>query len=367
MLDPLLRQPPNAPALPIYFLANQVYQFSYAKPIYERTGGIFIVPKLKKLLLFKTKLRNTNAFPGVKTFLNTPKLLYRDIKSLGDFNGIIISQSATRIIRDRAKSITIFMGHGTGDRKYGDNAKVLESYDYHFISGPKHEAKLKDAGLSIPEERLIRIGNPRFDAYINGEIDREACLDHLGVIDRSRPTILFAPTWQSGHVNLFRFVFRFGRELSKHYNLIIRPHHFEMKYLPLVRGWAMAKGLKHVYYSNPNDLVHQDTFTIFACSDIMISDVSSILYEFLVTRKPIILTTHTYDDLHNMPEEMNVASVSELYDGSPGTDIAQMVADNLARSDNLERYEGLLENCFYFNDGRNTDRAVDFLTRLDNR
>ncbi len=364
MPDPRIRQLPNAPALPVYFLANQVYQFSYAKPIYELTGGSFIVPKLRKLLRFKTRLRNTNAFPGVKTFLNTPILLYRNIKSLGDFHGIIISQSATRIIRERGKSITIFMGHGTGDRKYGGNAKVLESYDYHFISGPKHKEKLKDAGLSIPEARLIRIGNPRFDAYVNGEIDREAYLDHLGVIDRGRPTILFAPTWQSGHVNLFRFVFRFCRELSRDYNLIIRPHHFEMKYLPLVRAWAQAKGLKHVYYSNPNDLVHQDTFTVFACSDIMISDISSILYEFLVTRKPIILTTHTYDDLHSMPDEMNVASVSELYDGSPGMDIAQMVAANLARSDNLERYQALLENCFYFNDGRSTNRAVEFISKL---
>ncbi|MCK4578411.1 MAG: CDP-glycerol glycerophosphotransferase family protein [Candidatus Marinimicrobia bacterium] len=346
----------------LYFLANQVYQFSYAKPIYERTGGIFIVPKLKKLLRFKFRLRNTNAFPDVKTFLNTPKLLYRDIKSLQDFHGVIISQSATRIIREKGKSITIFMGHGTGDKKYGGSVQTLESYDYHFISGPKHEEKLRDVGLNLPEKHLIRIGNPRFDAYIKGEVDRESCLDFLGIVDRQRPSILYAPSWSSNHTNLLKFVFRFCRELTRDYNLIVRPHHFEMKYLPLIRTWVKAKGIKHVYFSNPNNLLHEDTFSVFACSDLMISDVSSILYEYLITRQPVIITQNDFDNLHAMPDEMNVASVADQYDGSPGMDIARMVADNLARSNNRDRYQALLENCFYFNDGHSTDRAVEFLS-----
>ncbi len=367
MFDPRLRQLPNAQALPVYFLANQVYQFSYAKPIYERTGGIFIVPKLKKLLFFKFRLRNTNAFPGVKTFLNTPKLLYRDIKSMRNFNGIIISQSATRIIRDRGKSTTIFMGHGTGDKKYGGNVQLLESYDYHFITGPKHEEKLRDVGLNIPKKRLIRIGNPRFDAYIKGAVDRESCLDFLGVVDRERPTVLFAPTWQKGQANLFRFVFRFCRELTRDFNLIIRPHHFEMKYLPLVKAWVKARGIKHVYFSNPNNLLYEDTFSVFACSDLMISDVSSILYEYLITRKPVILITHTFDNLHSMPDEMNIASIADTYDGTSGTDIVRLVVDNLAGNQKRDMYQALLENCFYFNDGRSTDRAVEFLAGLEHR
>ncbi len=31
-----------------------------------------------------------------------------------------------------------------GTREYGGNAKDLESFDYHFISGPKHMQKLRD-------------------------------------------------------------------------------------------------------------------------------------------------------------------------------------------------------------------------------
>ena len=58
------------------------------------------------------------------------------------------------------------MGHGAGDKKYGGSPHTLETYDYHFISGPKHLAKLKDVGINIPDERLISIGNPRFDYYL---------------------------------------------------------------------------------------------------------------------------------------------------------------------------------------------------------
>ena len=43
----------------IYFFANQVYQYGHAKPIYDSTGGIFIVNKLNRAIRFKYYLRNT--------------------------------------------------------------------------------------------------------------------------------------------------------------------------------------------------------------------------------------------------------------------------------------------------------------------
>ncbi len=56
-----------------------------------------------------------------------------------------------------------------GDKKFGegDTGRLLESYDYHFISGPKHLEKLRDSGVNIPESRRVEIGNLRFDGYVN--------------------------------------------------------------------------------------------------------------------------------------------------------------------------------------------------------
>ena len=72
-------------------------------------------------------------------------------------DGVIISAQNTVINNDKDKSISIFMGHGAGDKKYGGSFHTLETYDYHFISGPKHLHKIKDVGIEIPEDKLIKI------------------------------------------------------------------------------------------------------------------------------------------------------------------------------------------------------------------
>ena len=348
----------------IFYLANQVYQFSYAKPIYHRIGGTFIVINAKKLFRFKRYLKNGNAFPEIKTFRNTPAVIKHDIKNLYDFDGVILSQSNTRINCDHDRCKTIFIGHGTGDKKYGGNPRILESYDYHFLSGPKHLEKLKDVGLNIPDANLIKIGNPRFDDYVNGQIDREQCIDNLGIVDRSRKNILYAPTWKWGNGTLHKYVYKFCKELTGEFNLIIRPHFFERKYIPVIKAWTQIQGIKHVYFSNPSDILNRDTLHDFAVSDILISDTSSILYEYLITNNPVIIAQIDYDELHTMPESMDIRSVAAVYDNSPESDILKLVKENLENQGQKKNYRQLLHNCFYFNDGHSTDRAVEFISSL---
>ena len=232
-----------------YFLANQVYQLSYAKPIYQRLGGTFIVSNYRKLVKFKWHLwRGPTVSDAAE---ESPKIIKRDIKNLSNLKGIIVSQSNTRVIQHDDHGITIFLGHGTGDKKYGGNPEILLSYDYHFISGPKHLAKLEDIGIRIPEDRLIPIGNPRFDNYFSNVGKEKSYLKYLGVRDTSQPTVLYAPTWKWGGGTLRKLVYRLGRELSKDYNLIVRPHHFDAHLLPWLKFWARSQGLKHIYFSNP--------------------------------------------------------------------------------------------------------------------
>jgi len=256
------------------------------------------------------------------------------------------------------------MGHGTGDRKYGGSLRILEEYDYHFISGPKHLEKLRDSGVTIPEERIIKIGNPRFDIYHKGEIDREKCLDDCGIVDRNRKNILYAPTWKRGKGTFHRFVYRFCRELTKEFNLIVRPHYFEAKYIPMIKTWVRANRIKHVYFSHPADLLHQDTINDFVISDLLISDTSSILYEYLITGNPIIIAKTDHVDLHTMPDSMDLRGMADEYDGSKDSDILKLVMTNITEQRNREEYQTLLNNCFYFNDGHCTDRAVKFISRL---
>ena len=346
----------------IYYFANQIYQFSYALPIYRKAGGVFIAKSLKRIYQFKKHLKNTNAFSNVKTFMNTPPLTMKTVGNICKLEGVVISLSNAAIHSDRRRCNTIFVGHGTGDKPYGPNIQLLKQYDYHFIAGPKHIEKLKDVGLNIPDEKLVKIGNPRFDDYVNNKIDREKELDRLEIVNKSRKNVLFAPTWKWGDGTLHKYIYKFSKERTKEYNLIVRPHHHDRKYIPKLKRWVKLNGIEHVYFSNPIALVISDTMNDFMVSDILISDTSSILYEYLITNKPIIVAKNEYKDLHKMPDKMDIMNYATIYDGSQ--DILKLIGDSLANPKYKDEYKKLLDNCFYFNDGTSVNRAIEFIKSL---
>ena len=345
----------------IYYYANQVYQYGHIKPVFTQTGGTFVVNKFNRFLRFKFYMANSANNSTENRSLNTPNVIIRDIRKKLDLNGVIVSCSNTTINNNQDISISIFIGHGAGDKKYGGSAHDLETYDYHFISGEKHLHKLRDVGINIPDEKLIKIGYPKFDEYLN--INKDQYLKFLGIKDKTRKNILYAPTWKWGDGTLRKFGKKFCKQISREHNLIIRPHFEDRGYIIKLKLWAKLNGLKHVYFSNPAQIIKNNTMNDFAISDLMISDTSSINYEYLITRKPIIIVDNDYDQLHNMPTDLNILDIVQSYH-SDKNDICSMINYELSNN-TFDQYNKMLHNCFYFNDGKSANRAADFIKSLE--
>lgn len=345
----------------IYYYANQVYQYGHIKPVFTQTGGTFVVNKFNRFLRFKFYMANSANNSTENRSLNTPNVIIRDIRKKLDLNGVIVSCSNTTINNNQDISISIFIGHGAGDKKYGGSAHDLETYDYHFISGEKHLHKLRDVGINIPDEKLIKIGYPKFDEYLN--INKDQYLKFLGIKDKTRKNILYAPTWKWGDGTLRKFGKKFCKEISREHNLIIRPHFEDRGYIIRLKLWAKLNGLKHVYFSNPAQIIKNNTMNDFAISDLMISDTSSINYEYLITRKPIIIVDNDYDQLHSMPTDLNILDIVQTYQSNKN-DICSMINYELSNN-TFDQYNKMLHNCFYFNDGKSANRAADFIKSLE--
>ncbi len=345
----------------IYYYANQVYQYGHIKPVFTQTGGTFVVNKFNRFLRFKFYMANSANNSTENRSLNTPNVIIRDIRKKLDLNGVIVSCSNTTINNNQDISISIFIGHGAGDKKYGGSAHDLETYDYHFISGEKHLHKIRDVGINIPDEKLIKIGYPKFDEYLN--INKDQYLKYLDIKDKTRKNILYAPTWKWGDGTLRKFGKKFCKEISREHNLIIRPHFEDRGYIIRLKLWAKLNGLKHVYFSNPAQIIKNNTMNDFAISDLMISDTSSINYEYLITRKPIIIIDNDYDQLHNMPTDLNILDIVQTYQSNKN-DICSMINYELSNN-TFDQYNKMLHNCFYFNDGKSANRAADFIKSLE--
>lgn len=139
----------------------------------------------------------------------------------------------------------------------------------------------------FPSTDNIQItGLPRNLELYKSEEDKKKTKDKLMKslkLDTNKKTILYAPTFRASSVkDRDEMVLPFGEKvfekLTKQYNFLIRPHYFIKKIFP-------SEGIIDVRDYDLNDLM--------ILSDLLITDYSSIMFDYFILNKPVIL--YTYD------------------------------------------------------------------------
>lgn len=170
----------------------------------------------------------------------------------------------------------------------------FDCFDSVFLSGEHQEKSIRtlEKLRDFEPKQLIKAGCPYMDelgARLNSEGNQP--LDS----NEQTKTILIAPTW--GKNNLLRL---FGAQsiqklLEKGYEVIIRPHpqsyQAEPELLEAIKEeLASSKNIK--WDNSP------DNFDSLLSSDVLISDLSGIVFDYsLVFEKPVITIAFEYDFL----------------------------------------------------------------------
>ena len=134
--------------------------------------------------------------------------------------------------------------------------------------------------------KILELGHPRSDAIINpNTLDVHRKLNTAG-IHTDKKIILYAPTWKGTlYNNLDYNVEDFKKTVAKlsenidteHYRIYLRVHYFLYKILandPELRPMLIPFTI--------------DTNELLSVVDVLISDYSSIFFDFLATKKPIL-------------------------------------------------------------------------------
>ncbi|MEH7307282.1 CDP-glycerol glycerophosphotransferase family protein [Neobacillus drentensis] len=171
------------------------------------------------------------------------------------------------------------------------------SADY-LLSPNDHTTKMfldsyKLKGLYNGE--IIQEGYPRIDLTYHTNSDRfQTFLTQLGLkIDCNKQTILYAPTWKGNNISkakndMFQIISEMNylrKKVGNEYNLLIKVH-------PFLYDQARK-------FSEINDILipdFVDTNELLRIVDLLITDYSSIFFDYLVTNKPILFYIWDYDD-----------------------------------------------------------------------
>ena len=166
--------------------------------------------------------------------------------------------------------------------------EMVDRFDY-FLIRSEHDARTLAKGLGVRAE-LIRSGYPRNDALVNGG-DAAGLRERLKLSD-GRRVVLYAPTFRTEPDGKPRKRFevpfdmeRFARELGDTHVLLVRPHYLSTVVLPpSLRGTVRNVADVH------------DVTALLLLSDALVTDYSSIMFDYALLDRPMVMFTPDLDD-----------------------------------------------------------------------
>lgn len=170
---------------------------------------------------------------------------------------------------------TIWCPHGNSDK--GRSSVFMEALvneEELLTYGPRIEQFLREKGIKAP---MTRIGNYRL-AYFQKHKEFYKTL----LPKKEKPTILYAPTWQDQEKNSsFPALWSYLLQAPKHYELIVKLH--PNLYLQYPKEIEQLKSQVEILENFPA------VYPILDRTDLYIGDMSSIGYDFLAFKRPMIL------------------------------------------------------------------------------
>ncbi len=176
----------------------------------------------------------------------------------------------------------VCIGHGTICKGsfYVDSTKIRRDNfaDLICVPGSIHKEVLQK-NIFKPIEVT---GIPKLDPMFSGKLKRNDILEKFG-LDPQKRTILFAPTYNR-EFSLLPFLKGDFRSYFPDYtNVIVKLHGIEREEVK-EHYRNLSDNDKSISYSENHNIVE-----CFAAADLLVSDVSSVVYEFAASGKPVIL------------------------------------------------------------------------------
>lgn len=255
----------------------------------------------------------------------------------------------------------VYLGHGDSDKPPSYNPSHA-MYDKIFAAGEAATERYAAHGVTIARDKFEIVGRPQLEA-IEASTEPPA--------SSAEATILYAPTWR-GHVeetmlyslpvapNLIR------RLLERNVRVVFRPHPFSYEFPEdtatieeihqILAADRERTGRKHVFGAAAETDI--DAIACMNISDAMISDVSSVVSDYLYSGKPFAMSAVSASG-DDFVAEYPIARASYVLNG----DLSNLdaVLESILTTD-PKRQERLKYRSFYLGDFPDESYADNFIS-----
>lgn len=203
--------------------------------------------------------------------------------------------------------------HGTPIKKLGHEISSVyarSKYDVICAQG-KFDVKVFEQAFNIKKENILLCGLPRNDVLATAKKDDQINFKRILNIPSYKKVILYCPTyrdWKDNYMSDGVNFTKWKQVLGESYIVLFRAH---------------SKVVDEININEVSDFVfdvsdYHDLNDLMIASDILITDYSSISFDYSILEKPILLYTYDYEEYalkrgvyFDIREELPGGSISE--------------------------------------------------------
>ncbi|RIO09461.1 bifunctional glycosyltransferase/CDP-glycerol:glycerophosphate glycerophosphotransferase [Mammaliicoccus sciuri] len=233
------------------------------------------------------------------------------------------------------------------------------NWDY-LIAANKYSESIFERAFMFPTSKILTNGYPRNDILTNhSEQYKEEIKKQLG-LPLDKKVILYAPTWRDDEyhgVGKYKFTLnldlqKLKENLGDEYIVILRMHYFISDNLDV----SEFEGFVYDYskYNDINDL--------YIASDMLITDYSSVFFDYANLRRPILFYTYDFEKYKNELRGFYINMEEDL----PGPILytTDEVIKSIKNIENVskefsEKYERFYDEFCILDDGQATKKTVE--------
>lgn len=246
-----------------------------------------------------------------------------NIQEISDFKNDVIIVPGNEVPHNlRGFKVQIF--HGLAGEKKG-HFRIRKYFDLYLTQGPYFTTLFKKLALKFKDFNVIETGWPKLDSLFQNKGSYSEEKQTLLEKHKAKRIVLYAPTFSpslTSAITLQDEIFK----LANSETLLLIKFHDLMDKKVISNYEAICNKIQNA------EIVRDNNITKYLIlSDIMISDTSSVVYEFLLLNKPVITFKSSsenikWEDISN-PKEL-LSSFQEVVEHDKNKDDRKWIIDN---------------------------------------
>lgn len=305
---------------------------------------VYILLKYKKTLLGDLKYL-INCIVQVY-HINTSQVV------ILDYNNYVVSNFK----KSEVKVLQVW--HASGAiKKFGNDVNrkyKIKNYDYILATSDIWKKPYSSA-FNVREDQVLPLGIPKNDNLFSNKIIKkyQKLMYEKFPLIKGKKVILYAPTFRGDHLKHTTYekidLKYIQDQLGEEYIIMYKLH-------PLLVDVSLCDDPRVI---NVN---RESIAKLFSVTDYLITDYSSILFDFTIFNKPIISYV---PDIESYREKVGLYIDYERHIPAPICKTEYEIVDAIKKKNfKLDEIEKFKEKYFKYQDGKATQRVVDFIENI---